>query len=178
MIFMTFISIYFIIICDVLFWRIYETYPTLSLKSGCDTSYQICPNQETPNKYYYTYNKKDIKDLTSGKHSPRWLVVWMQRRACSESRTKRVLIDASCMNGWRSTVGWIGPPKLACHVILVGLPLDPQRRVVVTVQRRPWERATPGVFRTLLAWPPPTSFSSPSPPMASATASSRSSSLW
>jgi hypothetical protein len=45
--------------------------------------------------------------LTSGKHSPRWLDVWMQRRACadvpcSESRTKRVLIDASCMNGCRS----------------------------------------------------------------------------
>jgi hypothetical protein len=31
-----FISIHFIIICDVLLWRTYETYPTLFLKSRCD----------------------------------------------------------------------------------------------------------------------------------------------
>jgi hypothetical protein len=31
---MTFISIHFVIICDVLLWRIYETHPTLSFKSG------------------------------------------------------------------------------------------------------------------------------------------------
>jgi hypothetical protein len=37
MILVTFISIYFIIICDVLFWHTYETHPTLSLKSGCDS---------------------------------------------------------------------------------------------------------------------------------------------
>jgi hypothetical protein len=37
-IFVTFISIHFVIICDVLLWRTYETHPTLSLKSGCDTS--------------------------------------------------------------------------------------------------------------------------------------------
>jgi hypothetical protein len=32
----TFISIHFVIICDVLLWRTYETHPALSLKSGCD----------------------------------------------------------------------------------------------------------------------------------------------
>jgi hypothetical protein len=36
MILVKFISIHFVIICDVLFWRTYETHPTLSLKSGCD----------------------------------------------------------------------------------------------------------------------------------------------
>jgi hypothetical protein len=35
-IFVTFISIYFVIICDVLLWRTYETRPALSLKSECD----------------------------------------------------------------------------------------------------------------------------------------------
>jgi hypothetical protein len=35
-IFMTFISIHFVIICDVLPWRTYETQPALSFKSGCD----------------------------------------------------------------------------------------------------------------------------------------------
>jgi hypothetical protein len=38
MIFVTFISMHFVIICDVLLWRTYETHPTLSLKSGCDRS--------------------------------------------------------------------------------------------------------------------------------------------
>jgi hypothetical protein len=38
MIFVTFISIHFVIICDVLLWRTYETHPALSLKSGCDRS--------------------------------------------------------------------------------------------------------------------------------------------
>jgi hypothetical protein len=38
MVFMTFISIHFVIICDVLSWRTYETHPTLSFKSGCDRS--------------------------------------------------------------------------------------------------------------------------------------------
>jgi hypothetical protein len=38
MILVTFISIHFVIICDVLLWRTYEMYPALSLKSGCDTS--------------------------------------------------------------------------------------------------------------------------------------------
>lgn len=37
MILVTFISIHFVIICDVLFWHTYKTYPALSLKSGCDT---------------------------------------------------------------------------------------------------------------------------------------------
>jgi hypothetical protein len=36
MILVTFISIQFVIICDVLLWRTYETHPALSLKSGCD----------------------------------------------------------------------------------------------------------------------------------------------
>jgi hypothetical protein len=35
---MTFISIHYIIICVVISWRTYETHPTLSFKSGCDTS--------------------------------------------------------------------------------------------------------------------------------------------
>jgi hypothetical protein len=45
---MTFISIHFVIICDVLLWRTYETHPSLSLKFGCDTPkalynhYKIC----------------------------------------------------------------------------------------------------------------------------------------
>jgi hypothetical protein len=34
---MTFISIRFVIICDVLLWCTYETHPALSLKFGCDT---------------------------------------------------------------------------------------------------------------------------------------------
>jgi hypothetical protein len=38
MIFMTFISIHFVIICDDLPWRTYETHPALSFKSGCDTT--------------------------------------------------------------------------------------------------------------------------------------------
>jgi TM2 domain-containing membrane protein YozV len=38
MIFVTFISIHFVIICVVLLWRTYETHPTLYLKSGCDRS--------------------------------------------------------------------------------------------------------------------------------------------
>jgi hypothetical protein len=33
----TFISIHFVIICVVLLWLTYETHPTLSLKSGCDS---------------------------------------------------------------------------------------------------------------------------------------------
>jgi hypothetical protein len=36
MIFMTFISMYYVIICVVLPWRTYETHPVLSRKSGCD----------------------------------------------------------------------------------------------------------------------------------------------
>jgi hypothetical protein len=36
MILVTFIPIHFVIICDVLLWRTYGTYPALSLKSGCD----------------------------------------------------------------------------------------------------------------------------------------------
>jgi hypothetical protein len=38
MIFVTFMSIHFIITCDVLLWRTYEMHPTLSLKSLCDRS--------------------------------------------------------------------------------------------------------------------------------------------
>jgi hypothetical protein len=36
MIFMTFISMHYVIICVVLPWRTYEMHPDLSLKSGCD----------------------------------------------------------------------------------------------------------------------------------------------
>jgi hypothetical protein len=36
MILVTFICIHFVIICDVILWRTYETHPTLSLKSRCD----------------------------------------------------------------------------------------------------------------------------------------------
>jgi hypothetical protein len=36
MILVTFISIHFFIICDVLLWRTYETHLALSLKFGCD----------------------------------------------------------------------------------------------------------------------------------------------
>jgi hypothetical protein len=41
MILVTFISIHFVIICDVLLWRTYETHPALSLKFGCDKPLQI-----------------------------------------------------------------------------------------------------------------------------------------
>jgi hypothetical protein len=41
MIFMTFISIHFVIICDVLPWRTYETHPTLSFKYGCDKAHLL-----------------------------------------------------------------------------------------------------------------------------------------
>jgi hypothetical protein len=37
MIFMTFISIKFVIICDVFSWCTYEMHPTLSFKSRCDS---------------------------------------------------------------------------------------------------------------------------------------------
>jgi hypothetical protein len=37
MVFVTFISIHFVIICDILLWRTYETYPALFFKSGCDS---------------------------------------------------------------------------------------------------------------------------------------------
>jgi hypothetical protein len=36
MIFVTFISVCFVIICVILLWRTYETHPALSVKSGCD----------------------------------------------------------------------------------------------------------------------------------------------
>jgi hypothetical protein len=36
MIFMTFLSIHSVIICEVLPWRTYETHLALSFKSGCD----------------------------------------------------------------------------------------------------------------------------------------------
>jgi hypothetical protein len=42
MIFVTFISIHFVIICDVLFWRTYKMHPALSFKSGCDTDSLAC----------------------------------------------------------------------------------------------------------------------------------------
>jgi hypothetical protein len=38
MIFVTFISIHFVIICVVLLWCTYEMHPALSLKSRCDRS--------------------------------------------------------------------------------------------------------------------------------------------
>jgi hypothetical protein len=58
MIFMTFISIHFVIICDVLSWRTYETHLALSFKSGCDkrgpsTVYRICA---TARKWLVTIN--------------------------------------------------------------------------------------------------------------------------
>jgi hypothetical protein len=37
---MTFISIHFVITCDVVFWRIYKTHLVLSLKSGCNIQAQ------------------------------------------------------------------------------------------------------------------------------------------
>jgi hypothetical protein len=38
MIFVTFISIHFVIICDILLWCTYEMQLALSLKSGCGRS--------------------------------------------------------------------------------------------------------------------------------------------
>jgi hypothetical protein len=43
MIFVTFISIHFVIICDALLWRIYETHLTLSLKSMKTEIEMKCP---------------------------------------------------------------------------------------------------------------------------------------
>jgi hypothetical protein len=37
MMFVTFISIHFVIICDVLLWQTCETHPVLPLESECDT---------------------------------------------------------------------------------------------------------------------------------------------
>jgi hypothetical protein len=39
MILVTFISIHFVILCDVLLWCTYETHPTLSLKSGVTAAF-------------------------------------------------------------------------------------------------------------------------------------------
>jgi hypothetical protein len=36
MILVTFIYIHFVIICDIVLWRTYETHPALSLKVGYD----------------------------------------------------------------------------------------------------------------------------------------------
>jgi hypothetical protein len=47
MILVTFISIYFVIICGVLLWRTYEMHPALSLKSGCD-SYRPATQRHRP----------------------------------------------------------------------------------------------------------------------------------
>jgi hypothetical protein len=47
MILVTFISIHIVIICDVLLWRTYDTHPTLSLKSGCD-SWTQCQGHRQP----------------------------------------------------------------------------------------------------------------------------------
>jgi hypothetical protein len=52
MILVTFISIHFVIICDVLLWRTYETHPTLSLKSGCDNG---CLGHLDVIKYYFRF---------------------------------------------------------------------------------------------------------------------------
>jgi hypothetical protein len=41
MLFVTFISIHFAIICDVL-WRRYVTHPALSFKYGCDSLHYYC----------------------------------------------------------------------------------------------------------------------------------------
>jgi hypothetical protein len=38
MIFMKFTSKHYVIICEVLPWRTYETHPALSFKSGCDSA--------------------------------------------------------------------------------------------------------------------------------------------
>jgi hypothetical protein len=56
MILVTFISIHFVIICDVLLWRIYETHPALSLKSGCDRS-GIRGNVDCRMKPIYNWTK-------------------------------------------------------------------------------------------------------------------------
>jgi hypothetical protein len=49
MILVTFISIHFVIICDVVLWRTYETHPALSLKTGCDSdpSWWLTPRART-----------------------------------------------------------------------------------------------------------------------------------
>jgi hypothetical protein len=41
MVFMTFISIHSVIICEVLSWRTYEMHPALSFKFGCDSKPNI-----------------------------------------------------------------------------------------------------------------------------------------
>jgi hypothetical protein len=47
-IFVTFICIHFVIICDVLLWRTYETHLTLPLKPGCDKFCLCCYSLLTP----------------------------------------------------------------------------------------------------------------------------------
>jgi hypothetical protein len=51
MILVTFISIHFVIICDVLLWHTYETHLALSLKSRCDKN----------NVYELTYSGAHVK---------------------------------------------------------------------------------------------------------------------
>jgi hypothetical protein len=48
MIFVTFISIHFVIICDVHLWRTYGTHLALSLKSGCYISARSRPRARLP----------------------------------------------------------------------------------------------------------------------------------
>jgi hypothetical protein len=54
----TFISIHFVIICDVLLWRAYETHPALSLKSECDKNLFATLPKATKN--WWSTNNQNI----------------------------------------------------------------------------------------------------------------------
>jgi hypothetical protein len=54
MLYVTFISIHFVIICDVLAWRTYDTQLALSFKSGCDRSPQV------KNRYHRMRRMEDV----------------------------------------------------------------------------------------------------------------------
>jgi hypothetical protein len=56
MILVIFTSIHFVIICDVLLWRTYETHPALSLKFGFDTSGQE-DLPRSPGAYKHKHNQ-------------------------------------------------------------------------------------------------------------------------
>jgi hypothetical protein len=65
MILVTFISIHFVIICDVLLWRTYETHPALSLKFGCDKVQPRSARISTTQRPCIGFK---VKDTTKGPH--------------------------------------------------------------------------------------------------------------
>jgi hypothetical protein len=90
MICVTFISIHFVIICDVLLWRTYETHPALPLKSGCDTD---GPRLELGRFATPSTVGSDISMGTSDRSMARSTTIYLgdiMRTVCPWSRTVHV----------------------------------------------------------------------------------------